>query len=196
MPLTLHPTALFFGRTILWHEPICWTSPSSLPSSRCGSDSTFEQAFSLACPDSLLLQQSFRMCLIPLFSAGPLLIASHPLVLLKAGLSKALRLSCFVAGEWRQGVLSRWRSDSSSWEIHSRTAQCRPPYALLLHLCDEITRKERKFLLMSPVDILTWKFSPCLVFFNLGGHSSMGSQQCPLLQEETWYQLPDFTRRF
>lgn len=118
------------------------------------------------------------MCLIPLFSAGPLLIASHPLVLLKAGLSKALRLSCFVAGEWRQGVLSRWRSDSSSWEIHSRTAQCRPPYALLLHLCDEITRKERKFLLMSPVDILIWKFSPCLFFLTWVGtlqwdHSSV-----------------------
>lgn len=43
-----------------------------------------------------------------------------------------------------------------------------------------------------------WTYSlgnlhPACFFFNLGGHSSVASQQCPLLLEETWYQLPDFS---
>lgn len=121
-----------------------------------------QTGFSHARPDSLLLQQSLGVHLIPHFPAGPHLITSHPLFLLKAGLPNALRLSCFVAGEWRQGVLSRWRSDSSSWETGSGVTWSRLPSALLLWLCGEITRKGRRFLPMEPVDMFICKFTPCL----------------------------------
>lgn len=66
-----------------------------------------------------------------------------------------------------------------------------PPYALLLHICDEITRKE-SFTHRHSGHIHLEIFTLLVFSFNLGGHSSVGSQQCPLLLEETWYQLPDF----
>lgn len=133
---------------------------------------------------------------IPHFPAGPLPNTSHPLFLLKASLPNALRLSCFMARERRRGVLSRWRSDSSSWEICGGVAQCRLPSALLLQLCGEITRKGRRFLTTGPVDTFICKFTPCLFFFHLGVHSPTGSQQCSLPLEEIWNQFLDFAWHF
>jgi len=151
-----------------------------------------QTGFSRAHLDSLLLQQSLNMHLIPYFPAGPLLITSHPLFLLKAGLPNAPRLSGFVAGQWRRGVLARWRSDSSSWEIRGRVSRCRLPSALLLRLCGELIRKGRRFL---PMGQWTYSFANCtllLIFLIWVCILPCVHSSALYRWKETWNQMPNF----
>lgn len=95
-----------------------------------------------------------------------------PTVLAKGGLPGALRLSCFVVGERGRGVLSRWRSDPSSWEIHGHVGQCRLPFSS--SPVEESPGKE-KVLTHEPSghDDLQIHTLCCLVFFNWGVHFPM-----------------------